>query len=109
MISIKAGLAITLFGLGGAAMGSVAYLEYGKRIPVAEPELATPAPLRVMTKSEAPPDPVNTAVSIEPVVIYGRIAHHETPLAKPPKAMVVCSGWRSLGPVGHGVRALCIQ
>jgi hypothetical protein len=113
MISVKAVVALAVSGLGAASMASVAYLEFGKRAPIAAPvpEPATPAARAVVPKAEAPPPaPQATPITLEPVFIYGRMARH---VAKPEKTtqLVACSDWRALesGPSGHGVRTLCTQ
>jgi len=110
MISMKAAVAVALSGLGAASMANVAYLEFGKRTPVAAPKPATPVSRQVIPHPEAPPAaPVNRIVELKPVFVYSRATSHIVKRPNPEKGLVACKEWRPLesGPEGHGVRALC--
>lgn len=115
MISLKAFAAISLTGLGAAAMSADVYLASRARTPQA-PSSTEPrtqrslAPRAVRMTSE--PQVVNsdTAVTLAPVTIYSRApAARVRHKVAPTRELVPCSDWRSLGAVGHGVRQLCPQ
>jgi hypothetical protein len=115
MFRIKAILAIGLAGLGGATMGTDAYLVAHESKP--KPPAVQPAP------PVAPPamPPVvqpraEQVLTFPPTVIYSRLPHGAaraqavaaTPIAT---ELVPCSDWRSLdtGPAGRSVQMLCAR
>ena len=112
MISIKALMAISLTGLGAAAMGADAYL--ASHHPVAaRVEPVTHEPLLVAMTPETPePSPVveDRVVTLDPVTIYARtVTPRRVARKAPERVLVPCSEWRSLesGPAGHQVQRLC--
>ena len=115
MISIKAIAAISLTGLGAAAMSADVYL--ANHATPAPPDL-TPEPPRTFHPLVVPtpaPAPVATVVTLEPVTILAsapapRVARRVSKPAPAPRELVPCSEWRSLesGPAGHRVQTLCV-
>lgn len=117
MFRIKAIAAVALAGLGGATVGTDAYM--ASHPPSAPPPQqvverhapvhAPPAPEPVVTPD---PDPV---LVLKPVTLYAvdrsRHAARRAPPAAAPQEqqLVACSDWRSLdtGPRDRGVRTLC--
>jgi len=117
MFRIKAIAAIALTGLGGAAVGTDAYM-------VSHPPSA-PLVAHVLRKNEAlgqkpavvmlpSPTATNTVVTITPVTITSPVPARRRVTAQiaetPSLQFVPCSQWRALdtGPAGRGVRALCV-
>jgi hypothetical protein len=114
MISTKVFLALALTGLGAASIGTDAYLMFGKRpkIPVAQAETPRPAPPRAIQKAVSPPvAEASHEVTLEPVMVYGRVHRYVASVQPPPKqsGLRPCSDWRALGPAGRGVRTLCTE
>jgi hypothetical protein len=119
MIRIEAIAALALAGLGGATVGTDAYLSSREGSDSAAfsaaPALAVQLPVAV----DAPAPPAleqDRAVTLDPVTIYARersarTVRHAQPLAEPQqeRELEICSDWRSLetGPVNRGVRSLC--
>ena len=118
MFRIKAIAAVALAGLGGATMGTDAYMAshrpaaHGYELP--SYEVPKPAPVA----AEAPKvqkDVASDVVMIEPVTITSRPAVRHRAVAQvapePQREYVPCSNWRSLetGPAGRGVRTLCTR
>ena len=118
MFRIKAIAAVALAGLGGATMGTDAYMAshrpaaHGYELP--NYQASTPAPVAV----EAPQvqkDVAKDVVMIQPVTITSRPALRHRAVAQvarePQQEFVPCSSWRSLetGPAGRGVRTLCTR
>jgi hypothetical protein len=116
MFRIKAIAALALAGLGGATLGTDAYMAshrpsaHGYALP--SYEAPKPAPVAV----DAPRiqrDPANAVVTIDAVTIKSRSAVRRRAVARvaqePQQEFVPCSSWRSLdtGPAGRGVRTLC--
>ena len=112
MISTKVFLALALTGLGAASMGADAYLMFGKRpkIPAAQAETLKPKP--ALPQAVAPPAmQASHEVTLEPVMVYGRVQRYVASAFPPPKqsSLRPCSDWRALGPAGKGVRTLCTE
>ena len=116
MFRIKAMAAIALAGLGGATVGTDAYMaSHAPSAPPPQqvveqpsPVRAPPAPAPVVTPD---PDPV---LVLKPVTIYAvdrsrHAARRALPAAPEEQELVACSEWRSLetGPRDRGVRTLC--
>lgn len=107
MISIKALMAISMTGLGAAAMGADVYLASHKTEAVHAEPVAT-RPVALAAKVD-PPAPVDRTVTLEAVTVYGSVWTPHKAASAPQRALVPCSDWRSLesGPAGHRVQQLC--
>ncbi len=122
MITAKAFLALTLTALGGAAAGTVLYLQTHPPVsPAAPPLLPEPAMERAAYRPPvqlAVPEP---EIRLEPVLIEAPLPPRKRAPAAIPKrkpaaeiapegATIVCSDWRELesGPENHRVRSLCV-
>jgi hypothetical protein len=116
MFRIKAIAALALAGLGGATLGTDAYMAshrpsaHAYELP--NYEAPKPAPVTV----EAPRvqnETGNAVVTIDAVTIKSRPPARHRAVARvvqePQQEFVPCSNWRSLdtGPAGRGVRTLC--
>ena len=119
MISIKAIAAISLTGLGAAAMSADVYLaSHTTTVPAEAREPTRGFHPRVPARSvpSAPsPAPAEAVVTLQPVTIYAsagvpRSVRRALKAAPEARELVPCSEWRSLesGPAGHRVQALCI-
>lgn len=112
MYRIKAIAAVALAGLGGATIGTDAYMASHGSPPARE----VPIPIHPVpeppTAQAVAPSPV---VMLEPVTIESRLpARHKIAAAAPAaeeRTLVPCSDWRSLetGPSDRGVRTLCFR
>jgi hypothetical protein len=110
MISIKALVAVTLSGLGAAAMSADVYLVNQRPLVPAAPTVLEappsprPAPVAVAARAPAP-----RPLQLEPVTIYARAVRPHV-AARPTRPLAVCSDWRSMdsGPASRGVRSLCL-
>jgi hypothetical protein len=118
MFRIKAIAALALAGLGGATMGTDAYLASHHRtaseIAPHQSEASTP----VVAATKPAPAATSTVVTLEPITLTSRAParHHAAPRMAPPppvdeQEFVPCSDWRSLetGPADRGVRTLCVR
>lgn len=114
MIVTKAVAAIAMTGLGSLAAGTAAYFEanpraltletQNDRAPPPVPEPAAPVPAPVVEQ------PVDEAVTIDPVVITAPARHAPKALAQPSRPVDgACSDWQGMttGPAGRKVRMLC--
>lgn len=116
MISIKAIAAISLTGLGAAAMSADVYLaSHTTTIPPEAREPTRSFNALVPERSLPSPAPTEAVVTLEPVTIYAsagapRSVHRALKVAPQARELVPCSEWRALesGPAGHRVQALCI-
>ncbi|HEX4336894.1 MAG TPA: hypothetical protein VH062_13335 [Polyangiaceae bacterium] len=119
MFRIKAIAAMGLAGLGGATVGTDAYLtsrhDAPPRAEAVQP--APPAPLPAPMPVAPAPAPAENVIAFPPTVIYSRLPTHRVARAQAvtatPKAteLVPCSDWHSLesGPAGRSVQMLCVR
>jgi hypothetical protein len=116
MFRIKAIAAVALAGLGGATVGTDAYMaSHAPSAPPQQQVVEQPAPVRARPAPEpvVTPDP-DPVLVLKPVTIYAvdrsrHAARRAAPAAPQEQELVACSQWRSLetGPADRGVRTLC--
>lgn len=120
--TVKAFIALTLTALGGAAAGTVIYLQTHPPVPpAAPPTLPDPAMERVAFRPPVQLVVPEQEIRLEPVSITAPLPPRKrapAPIAKrkpaaeiaPTDATIVCSDWRELesGPENHRVRSLCV-
>jgi hypothetical protein len=118
MFRIKAIAALALAGLGGATMGTDAYLAaHHPSAPNYElPQMAVSKPMSEAAPLRPSQTVTNDVVTLSPVTITSRPAARRRAapqVVQEPRdqRFVPCSEWRSLdtGPAGRGVRTLCVQ